>query len=91
MVRVLRRLALVLLCVCLVGGLLLAGPGHLVLHADHPDAPCDACGLSGTEGPERLVFPGPEHALVLRMGARAERVPDLELAVTGRPRGPPRA
>jgi hypothetical protein len=89
--RRLRRLALALLCVLLVGGLLLAGPGHALLHADHAEAPCDACALAGTEGPEELAFPGPMHALVLRVVPHVERIADEAPASVGRPRGPPAA
>jgi hypothetical protein len=89
--RRLRRLAWVLLGVLLVGGLLLAGPGHALLHHDHAEAPCDACALTGTEGPEELEFPGPAHELVLRVVPLVERIVEQTPTLVGRPRGPPAA
>lgn len=90
MSRTLCRLSLALLCVLLIGGLLLAGPGHALLHADDHGAPCDACQLVQDEAPLAFGVTGPGELLELaRVEFRADpRTHDVP--ADGRPRAPPR-
>lgn len=90
----LRRVLLALLCVLLIGGLVLCGPGHDALHADSHGADaagCDACHLAGVEAPAGFVLDGPVFELrhTVLDAVASPRTHDVPF--TGSPRGPPRA
>jgi hypothetical protein len=84
-----RRIALALLCVLLIGGLLLAGPGHALAHADDHGGPCDACKLAPTQAPLAFHVHGAVAAHEVRAVERSEAPRTHHAPVSGRPRAPP--
>lgn len=89
MSRTLRRLSLALVCVLLIGGLLFAGPGHALLHADDHGAPCDACQLVQLEAPLAFDVVGPVELIELSRVELREAPRTHDVPAEGRPRAPP--
>ncbi len=86
-----RRILLALLCALLIGGLLLSGPGHQLLHVDDHGTSCDACHPVQFHAPDAFRLDGPGLDRFVRVDEPIEGPRSVMLAIEGRPRAPPRS
>jgi len=84
-----RRIALAVLGVMLIGGLILCGPAHHALHADQHGFDCNSCSLVGIGAPAPIYVLGPVSLVQWRCAFAPPELISAPSITDGFARGPP--